>query len=214
MLFVLIVVSAVYAITPPEDPIINPPIPDVPFSKYYSPTYPEHIEEKGSSPIPKKGDSCTKIIKILAPKYPAHPLKVKAYATARRDIEKGSSLIATEPRVACGIRLEIPLIDTRERFERKKELLSAVKSAENLLDDYLETRTEVNYLNHYLAWQWKRVDVGIEYRKDIWQQEIDLKKKQAKLKSLIAQFKALGVPEELLDKCYCETYSIKNCCEK
>jgi len=185
-----------------------------PYSVHYIPHYPEHTIEMGTTevhPAVVNSYACIKIIRKLIPKYPLHPVKLKAFATARRDIATGSSIYATEPRINCGIRLEIPLIDRREKFRERKELLTASRNARNLLDDYLETRTEVNFLFHYLTWQWQRVDIGIEYRKDIWEKEIEFKKKQARLKSIIAQFQALGIDRELLNQCYCETYYLTNC---
>ena len=189
-----------------------PPYP--PYTPHYIPHYPEHTVEMGTTtvkPAISNSYACTQIIKKLIPKYPLFQPRLKAFATTRRDYRIGSSSYVTDTPVNCGIRLEIPLIDPREKFRERKELLTASSNARRLLEDYLETRTEVNFLFHYLTWQWQRVDVGIEYRKDVWEKEIELKKKQARLKSIIAQFQALGIKRELLNQCYCETYYITDC---
>jgi len=190
-----------------------------PYPVHYLPYYPEHVTPLGTTevkPAISNSYSCSLIIKKLIPKYPLHDARLKAFATARKDVKKGSSLLATEPRIYFGVKLEVPLIDRREKFREKRELLRASDTATKLLDDYLKTRTEVDFLYHFLTWLWQRVDVGMEYRKDVWQKEIELKKKQAHLKALIAQFRALGISRELLNKCYCETYFITNClkCEE
>ena len=186
-----------------------------PYPPHFYPFYPRHVVEMGTAkvrPAISNSYACVKIIKKLIPKYPILPLSVKATATVRKDFADSSNYIYEPP--SCGVKIEIPIIDTREKFRERRELLSASNTARKLLENYLEIRTEVNYLYHYLTWLWQRVDVGMEYRKDVWEKEIELRKKQAELKSLTAQFLSLGIKREELDRCYCETYYITNCCKE
>ena len=59
-------------------------------------------------------------------------------------------------------------------------------------------------MREYLQWQWQRVEEGIEYRKDIWKEEIKLKQIEGELKALTSLLIASGIPQKLLDQCYKE----------
>jgi hypothetical protein len=101
-----------------------------------------------------------------------------------------------------GIRADIPLLDTRELYERKLRHLASLQNAQNLLSQYLALRTEVEELRKFLNWMKLRVEYGIEYKKDVWQQEIGLRQREAALKALESFFFAYGITREELDRCY------------
>jgi hypothetical protein len=180
-------------------------------AQHYEPTSPQHITQsdqnnQSGQSEEKDPDYCQEIIKLLTPER-GLPLKLTTYLNARKDLS-GEGTFITETPLNYGIRLEIPIIDGNERYKLKKEALSSTKQARGLLEDYLELRTEVEYLSSLLAWLWIRVDYGVEYRKNVWPKQIELTKKKAKLKALIAQLRALGVEDSLLSGCYFQTYNL------
>jgi len=124
---------------------------------------------------------------------------LKAFAQYQQDIAGKSQYTAP---THAGIKLEVPLYDARERWEMKKEYIRALDFARRILANYLKLRYEVEEMKKYISWQWQRVEEGIEYRKDIWKEEIKLKQKEGELKALTALLLASGVSKELLDRCY------------
>ena len=143
--------------------------------------------------------ACIRIVNHLTPQAPAFMFSVKAFAQYQQDIQGKSRLTAP---THAGIRLEVPLYDARERWEMKKEYIRALDFARRILANYLKLRYEVEEMRKYVSWQWQRVQAGIEYRKDIWKEEVQLKQKEGELKALTALLLASGVSKELLDECY------------
>ena len=84
----------------------------------------------------------------------------------------------------------------------KKEYLRALNFARKLLADYLKLRYEVEEMKKFMMWMWKRVDAGIEYRKEVWKKEIQLKQKEGELKALTALLISAGITKEELNECY------------
>ena len=144
-------------------------------------------------------DPCVQILKILTPKAPKYLLSIKAYIQAQKDITGKSTYRAP---THAGIRLDIPLYDAREKWELKRKYLLALKDAKELLKEYLSVRSKVEEMKKYLSWQWKRVEAGIEYRRDIWQQEIQYKQEKGHLKAITAVLMSAGINKSLLDSCY------------
>ena len=157
-----------------------------------------HAQESRERNFPK---ACIKIVQLLTPKAPKVMFRVSAYAKLQKDLEGQSQL---EAPTNAGIRIDIPLYDPRERWKVQKEYLRALDFARRLIADYIKLRYEVEEMKKYLAWQWRRVEEGIEYRKDIWREEIRLKQIEGELKALTALLIASGIPQDLLDKCYKE----------
>ena len=143
--------------------------------------------------------SCIKIVKQLAPPIAGPYLRLTAYAQYQKDLNGTTTL--TSPTHA-GLRLEIPLLDPRERLERQREYVRALDFARRLLADYLKLRYEVEEMKRFVQWQWARVEAGIEYRKDVWKEEVALKQKEGELKALTALLLSAGIPKELLQRCY------------
>jgi len=95
-----------------------------------------------------------------------------------------------------GIRADIPILDTRELYERQIRHIANLQNAQAILSQYLNLRTEIEELRNFLSWMNLRVEFGIEYKKDVWQQEIVLKQKEAVLKVLESFFFAYGIKRE------------------
>ena len=155
-------------------------------------------QNKEQKPEPKPSP-CVAIITRLAPPPPPLNISIHAYAQTQKDIIGTSTYTAP---VHAGVRLDIPLLDTRELYERQLRHLANLQGAQNILSQYLNLRTEVEELRKFLNWMNLRVEYGIEYKKDVWQQEKALKQKEAVLKSLESFFYAYGITREELDKCY------------
>ncbi|MCI4458840.1 MAG: hypothetical protein JHC21_04410 [Thermocrinis sp.] len=147
----------------------------------------------------KKPSACISILNRLAPKPPPFYLSVNAYAQTQKDIVGTSTYTAP---VHVGLRADIPILDTRELYERQLRHLSNLQNAQNLLSQYLSLRAETEELSNFLEWMNIRVEYGIEYKKDVWQQEIALKQKIATLKSLESFFHAYGITKKELDECF------------
>ena len=143
--------------------------------------------------------ACIRIVNHLTPQAPAFFFSVKAFAQYQEDITGKSTYTAP---THAGIRLEVPLYDARERWQMKKEYIRALDFARRILANYLKLRYEVEEMRKYVKWQWQRVQAGIEYRKDIWKEEIKLKQLEGELKALTSLLVASGVSEELLGECY------------
>ncbi len=71
-----------------------------------------------------------------------------------------------------------------------------------MLSEYLSLRHEVEEKRQYIKWMWKRVEAGIEYRRDVWKEEIRLKQREGELKALTALLLSAGISKKLLDACY------------
>ena len=154
-------------------------------------------------PFMTLADPCTQIVQKIAPKRPT-PITIKAYLKAQKDIQGKSTL---DSPVNAGIKIEVPLYDPKEKFQLQKEYLQSLNFARKLLADYLSLRYEVEEMKKYIKWQWKRVQAGIEYRKDIWKEQIQLKQKQGQLQALKTLLISAGVKEKELEKCY--KYTLK-----
>jgi hypothetical protein len=154
----------------------------------------QNKEQKEPKPSP-----CVAIITRLAPKPPPFNISIHAYAQTQKDITGTSYYTAP---VHVGIRADIPLLDTRELYERQLRHIANLQNAQAILSNYLALRTEVEELRSFLYWMNLRVEFGIEYKRDVWQQEIVLKQKEALLKALESFFFAYGITREELDRCY------------
>jgi hypothetical protein len=155
-------------------------------------------QNKEQKPEPKPSP-CVAIITRLAPTPPPFNISIHAYAQTQKDISGTSTYTAP---VHVGIRADIPLLDTRELYERQLRHIANLQNAQALLSQYLSLRTEVEELRNFLYWMNLRVEFGIEYKKDVWQQEIVLRQKEATLKALESFFFAYGITREELDRCY------------
>jgi hypothetical protein len=157
-------------------------------------------QNKEQKPEPKPSPSpCVAIITRLAPTPPPFNISIHAYAQTQKDIIGTSTYTAP---VHVGVRLDIPLLDTRELYERQLRHLSNLQNAQAILSQYLNLRTEVEELRKFLNWMNLRVEYGIEYKKDVWEKEIAFKQKEAVLKALESFFYAYGITKEELDRCY------------
>jgi len=165
---------------------------------FFSFSNPKDQKNKEQKPEPKPSP-CVAIITRLAPTPPPFNLSIHAYAQTQKDIIGTSTYTAP---VHVGIRADIPLLDTREQYERQLRHISNLQNAQNLLSQYLALRSEVEELRNFLYWMNIRVEFGIEYKKEVWQQEIALKQKEGSLKALESFFYAYGITKEELDRCY------------
>jgi hypothetical protein len=95
------------------------------------------------------------------------------------------------------------LLDARERFELSARHVEVYDKVNNLLSDYLQLRMEIEEKGNYFNWQWKRVDAGIEYKRDIWKEQIkEYLPVKAKMNAIEKQLSALGITQKELDLCY------------
>lgn len=151
------------------------------------------------SPVGGVSSPCIKIVQKLTPKAPRLLFSVKAFAQYQEDIAGESRYTAP---THAGISLEVPLYDPREKWQIKERYLRSLNFARRLLADYLSLRYEVEEMKQFLKWMWKRVDAGIEYRRDVWKEEIKLKQKEGELKALTALLLSAGIKQKELDRCY------------
>jgi hypothetical protein len=159
----------------------------------FSSAIPKELKEE------KKPSKCVAILNRLAPKPPPFHLSIYAYTQTQKDITGTSYYTAP---VHVGIRADIPLLDTRELYERQLRHLSNLQNAQALLSQYLSLRTEVEELKDFLNWLNVRVEFGIEYKRDVWREEIILKQREALLKALESFFNAYGITKKELDECF------------
>jgi hypothetical protein len=191
-------------VPPPTPPLsISPPLspPLLPFSSLF-PFFPFQKTKKKEEqkPEPKPSPSpCVAIITRLAPTPPPFNISIHAYAQTQKDISGTSYYTAP---VHAGVRLDIPLLDTRELYERQLRHIANLQNAQAILSQYLALRSEVEELKGFLNWMKIRVEFGIEYKRDVWQEEIVLKQKEGSLKALESFFFAYGITREELDRCY------------
>jgi hypothetical protein len=155
-------------------------------------------QNKEQKPEPKPSP-CVAIITRLAPTPPPFNLSIHAYAQTQKDISGTSTYTAP---VHAGVRLDIPLLDTREQYERQLRHIANLQNAQAILSNYLALRSEVEELRNFLYWMNLRVEYGIEYRRDVWREEIVLKQKEGSLKALESFFFAYGITKKELDECY------------
>jgi hypothetical protein len=157
-------------------------------------------KKEEQKPEPKPSPSpCVAIITRLAPTPPPFHISIHAYAQTQKDIIGTSTYTAP---VHAGVRLDIPLLDTRELYERQLRHIANLQNAQAILSQYLALRSEVEELRKFLNWMNLRVEFGIEYKRDVWKEEIVLRQKEAQLKALESFFYAYGITREELDRCY------------
>ena len=95
------------------------------------------------------------------------------------------------------------LLDARERFELSARYVEVYNKVSNLLSDYLQLKMEIEEKGGYFNWQWKRVDAGIEYKREIWKEQIkEYLPVKAKMNAIEKQLSALGITQKELDLCY------------
>lgn len=94
------------------------------------------------------------------------------------------------------------LIDPKERYEIIKTYRQDLKQISELLGKYISLRKQTEEINSYLSWQWQRVNAGVEYKKDIWKEEIRENQTRAELKNIERQLLLLGATPKELDLCY------------
>jgi hypothetical protein len=135
----------------------------------------------------QKPSPCVAIITRLAPPPPPVNFSINAYAQTQKDITGTTTYTAP---VHVGIRADIPLLDTRELYERQLRHLANLQNAQVMLSQYLALRSEVEELRNFLYWMNLRVDYGIEYKRDVWREEIVLRQKEGSLKALESFFYA------------------------
>jgi len=103
-------------------------------------------------------------------------------------------------------KLNYELIDPRERQTLITNYRKETEKIYELLTEYITKRKELEEIERYLSWQWKRVEIGIEYRKDIWKEQIQHNKERQKLKSIELQLLLYGATQEDLERCYQSFY--------
>jgi len=101
-----------------------------------------------------------------------------------------------------GGKLEYNLIDPKERQKLLTEYRKETEKIYELLTEYITKRKELEEYRKYLGWQWERVKIGIEYKKDIWKEQIEFNKEQQKLQAIEMQLILYGATREDLEKCY------------
>ena len=151
---------------------------------------------------------CALILKKLAGPKATFSGKLYFFTTVRKteylEQPAGGYIYENPTSVSFGIRFTMPLIDQREKLQRLKDYLNRLKTAGNLLNQYLTLRREIEATEKFLTWQWARVCHGIEYKKQIWELQIELETKKETLKVLENQLCLAGVPKSWLDACYRE----------
>lgn len=95
------------------------------------------------------------------------------------------------------------LLDAKEKFEYATKYVDAVTKITKLLGEYLQLRKDIDEKGTYYSWQWKRVEAGIEYKREIWKDYIkDYSVLKAQLKNIERQLTSLGISQQELDLCY------------
>ncbi len=94
------------------------------------------------------------------------------------------------------------LIDPKERYEILKTYRQDIRQITELLGKYISLRKQTEEINAYLGWEWERVKVGVEYKKDIWREQIKENQTRAELKNVERQLLLLGATPKDLDLCY------------
>lgn len=94
------------------------------------------------------------------------------------------------------------LIDPKERYEILKTYRQDIRQISELLGKYISLRKQTEEINSYLSWQWERVKAGVEYKKDIWKEQIRENQTRAELKNMERQLFLLGATPKELDLCY------------
>ena len=97
---------------------------------------------------------------------------------------------------------DFQLLDPKETYELQRQYIQEILRLTDLLGRYIQLRRESEEIAEYLQWQWRRVEAGIEYKKDIWRQQIDLNRNITELKNIELQLFLLGVSPYDLDRCY------------
>jgi hypothetical protein len=93
-------------------------------------------------------------------------------------------------------------VDAKERQELLSQFRRDSQQVVELISKYIETRRRVEEIKKYLSWQWGRVEVGVEYKKDIWRQQIELTAHEQELKGIERQLLLLGATKRDLEACY------------
>ncbi|MEM0370866.1 MAG: hypothetical protein QXE80_09250 [Pyrobaculum sp.] len=94
------------------------------------------------------------------------------------------------------------LLDPKERYEILKTYRQDIRQISELLGKYISLRKQTEEINAYLSWQWQRVNAGVEYKKDIWKEQIRENQTRAELKNIERQLLLLGATPKELDLCY------------
>lgn len=94
------------------------------------------------------------------------------------------------------------LIDAKERYELMKAYRQDIQKLSELLGKYIQLRKYTEETNAFLGWKWKRVEVGIEYKKDVWKEQIEQRKITTELLNIQRQLLMLGVSPADLEACY------------
>ncbi len=89
-------------------------------------------QNKEQKPEPKPSP-CVAIITRLSPPPPPFHISIHAYAQTQKDIIGTSTYTAP---VHAGVRLDIPLLDTRELYERQLRHLASLQNAQAILSNY------------------------------------------------------------------------------
>jgi hypothetical protein len=97
-------------------------------------SFPKAQQNKEQKPEPKPSP-CVAIITRLAPTPPPFNLSIHAYAQTQKDIIGTSTHTAP---VHAGVKLDIPLLDTRELYERQLKHLANLQKAQDILSQYLK----------------------------------------------------------------------------
>lgn len=94
------------------------------------------------------------------------------------------------------------ILDNKEKYELTKQYREEILKITDLLGKYIQLRKESEEIEAFLNWQWQRVRAGIEYKKDIWKEQIELNQRRAQLQNIETQLLLLGINKKDLEKCY------------
>ncbi len=108
----------------------------------------------------------------------------------------------TQAGTTAAITLSIPLLDFREARDRTREMLQTVQSvretAQSVFNQFREKQTaardqaaRLKEFAAYIAWLQQRVDMGIDYKKELYKEKLALMKEQEALDISVAQINAL-----------------------
>lgn len=94
-------------------------------------------------------------------------------------------------------------LDAREKHELAMKYNEALTKVAKLVGDYIQIRKELDEKGAYYHWQWKRVEEGIEYKREVWRDYIkDYSVLRAHLRNIERQLTSLGISQQELDLCY------------
>lgn len=153
------------------------------------------------TPIISFADPCVQILEKLIPEYPGF-LRYKVVLQGRVGQNLSGETSLSEPITYGALRVDIPILDNYDKLRIARQKIQDRRNAQQILAEYLSLREEVEDGKKILDWLKARVEQGLDPTEKLLSYELELRKKEQILKSFHALFKASGINDELLDRCW------------